>query len=314
MGGVVTCLTVASCHALAMCRWDLRGEGTRDVRAVRDRVTWAALDDKFHGHRKLALLGPLRLPCAGLHAIAISWCADHLSDGLVPLAVAEQLAGNFGVDVGGAGLFPESDFSVTRGVKFLIDELVRVKLWDDNGNGTYSLHGYLEYNPSRREVMQRRKNKQKAGRIGGQASAQARAQASALAELQQVLDLCLRSGSSRIQHPSPPLPSPFVRKNVNVNVAAHAANSDSAQDQAAVALLADDILAVTRDPHSRPFYEQLAAALPRDMILAALSETRQAVAGKRVRKTPARLFTFLIRQAINGSGAAKGRDSPRSER
>ena len=136
-------------------------------------MTWAALDDKFHGHRKLALLGPLRLPCAGLHAIAISWCADHLTDGILPRAVAEFLAGNpkqttsnLLSTLPGFCLGPAED-----PIDLLISELIRVRLWEDNRDGTYTLHNYLKYNRSRRFALQVRKKRAKAGRLGGLATA-----------------------------------------------------------------------------------------------------------------------------------------------
>ena len=246
-------------------------------------MTWAALDDKFHGHRKLALLGPLRLPCAGLHAVAISWCADHLTDGVVPRAVAEFLAGN-----------PKQTDSILPGfcqgpaedpVDLLISELIRVRLWEDNRDGTYTLHNYLRYNRSRRHAMKVRKKRAIAGRLGGLATAKHFAKQVATAPL----------------GPPSPSPSPSPLRSKDVNVSDNNGVAPATKTPAETELLLTDILAVTGDPRSARFYRRVVAGLPAERILALLSETRQAAAAGRITKTPARFFTFLARRALTGA-------------
>jgi hypothetical protein len=131
-------------------------------------VTWAKLDDKFHSHPKLAEIEPgLMLAAAGLYSMTLSWCADQLTDGQIPQVQPRRLAG--------------------QPVDNLIDELVRVGLWEKRKGGFF-VHDWLDYNPSKAQVLAERERKSEAGRLGGIAAQQAKREARAQAESEQVLE------------------------------------------------------------------------------------------------------------------------------
>lgn len=117
-------------------------------------MTWARLDDQFHSHPKVAEMDPdSMLAAVGLHTLVLSWCANQLTDGHVPVAQVRRLAG--------------------QPVDNLIGELIRVGLWERSKSG-YLIHDYLDYNPSKAQVVAERKRKSEGGRRGGIASGRTR--------------------------------------------------------------------------------------------------------------------------------------------
>lgn len=98
-------------------------------------MSWFKLDDKFHGHRKTLELfdGPCPADSIALWALSASWCADQLTDGRVPISFIRRS----GLDRRAA------------------DELVRVRLWERDGDG-YRFRKYLTYQKSREKVLKER--------------------------------------------------------------------------------------------------------------------------------------------------------------
>jgi hypothetical protein len=120
-------------------------------------MTWAKLDDHFHAHPKIAELEPaIMLEAVGLHALAISWSADNLTDGRIPRGLPCKLAG--------------------RNVDEIVDALVEVGLWERKRRGL-EIHDYLDYNPSRAQIEAARAAKSAGGRRGGIASGNTRRKA-----------------------------------------------------------------------------------------------------------------------------------------
>jgi uncharacterized phage protein (TIGR02220 family) len=109
-------------------------------------MSWAKIDDQFHNHPKLAFLGSMMLPCVGLHVLALSWCSQYLTDGQIPAGQVHKLAGDLDLLLSGGNAVTE-----------LAQRLVDVELWEDLGDGLYQIHDYLEYNPSRDDVLAERK-------------------------------------------------------------------------------------------------------------------------------------------------------------
>lgn len=100
-------------------------------------MTWAKIDDQFYTHPKVGALDLDMMPAAvGLYALALSWCADQLTDGRIPRSQAARLLG-------------------TTAAYALADELVRVGLWETTADG-YVFHDYLTYNPTRDKVLAER--------------------------------------------------------------------------------------------------------------------------------------------------------------
>ena len=135
-------------------------------------MSWAKIDDQFYNHPKVAALGPYLLPCVGLHVLALCYAGAYLTNGRVPRTQIPRLAGDL------TTLLQDGDPFV------LVDRLIAVRLWHDRG-AFFVIHDYLKYNPSRKQVLEARRNKVLAGQAGGQASAQARAQAGRQAERKQ---------------------------------------------------------------------------------------------------------------------------------
>lgn len=100
-------------------------------------MTWGRLDDSFYSHPKVLQAWNEDRASIGLHALALAWVANHEQDGKVPPHVVAMLMPDQ----------PDRD----RAVATLVD----VGLWHENGAG-YVIHDYLDYNPSREYLEQRR--------------------------------------------------------------------------------------------------------------------------------------------------------------
>lgn len=114
-------------------------------------MTWARLDDSFPEHPKVAAISDKAFR---LHVTGICYAARNLTDGQILKAVLPMLAGT----------------------RKLATELTEAGLWESTPAG-WTIHDYLDYNPSRADLEERRGKRQAAGREGGKASGQARGQA-----------------------------------------------------------------------------------------------------------------------------------------
>ncbi|MFJ6667463.1 hypothetical protein [Streptomyces sp. NPDC091383] len=97
-------------------------------------MPWVKLDDRFPSHRKVALLSDRAFR---LHVSAICWCAENLTDGRIAdreLALVAKI----------------------RGIKATAKVLEDAGLWD-RIEGGWEIHDYLDYNPSRDQVLAERK-------------------------------------------------------------------------------------------------------------------------------------------------------------
>ncbi|MFS4103828.1 hypothetical protein [Streptomyces sp. PD-S100-1] len=106
-------------------------------------MPWVKLDDRFPSHRKIALLSDRAFR---LHVSAICWCAENLTDGRISdreLALVTRV----------------------RGVKATAKQLEDAGLWDRTDDG-WEIHDYLDYNPSREQVLlERKKNAERQERF-----------------------------------------------------------------------------------------------------------------------------------------------------
>jgi hypothetical protein len=97
-------------------------------------MPWVRLDDRFPSHRKVALLSDRAFR---LHVSAICWCAENLTDGHISDRELPLVAH-------------------MRGVKATAQQLQNAGLWDRTDDG-WMIHDYLDYNPSREQVIADRK-------------------------------------------------------------------------------------------------------------------------------------------------------------
>lgn len=97
-------------------------------------MSWVRLDDQFANHAKIMSVGS---DAFRLHVTAMCWSASQLTNGAVPVAAVRQL-----------GWFCED-------LKQSTSELVTAGLWEVAGTG-WLIHDYLEYNPSKEQVLKER--------------------------------------------------------------------------------------------------------------------------------------------------------------
>lgn len=123
-------------------------------------MTWTRLDDKFHSHVKIQRAKTQGNSVAGVYTRALSYCADQLTDGFVDgwwagtIANAKLLAKVTEVDLW---------IEVKKGASQTVTERRdsgRRRLADVEvtfpANG-YFIRDYLLFNPSRAEVVEKRK-------------------------------------------------------------------------------------------------------------------------------------------------------------
>lgn len=105
-------------------------------------MPWARLDDKFHSHASTLIAG---LEANGLFARSLSYCADHLTDGLMTDAWLKS-----------QGVSPAR-------ARALVQRLEAVGVVQQIEDG-FLVVDYLKYNPSRDKVLAAREARQAAGR------------------------------------------------------------------------------------------------------------------------------------------------------
>lgn len=94
-------------------------------------MSWFRLDDQFPAHPKVMRAGP---EAAWLYVCGGCYCAEYLTDGIIPAEVVPNL-------------------STLRGHRRLAGTLVDIGLWRVTVDGDYEMHDYLDYNPTREKVL-----------------------------------------------------------------------------------------------------------------------------------------------------------------
>jgi hypothetical protein len=110
-------------------------------------VSWLRVDDGFGEHEKIIDLSDRAFR---LHVIALCYCARNLTDGLLR---ERQLA---------------TVCAITKATVRHLDELVTAGLWEPEGD-SYRINDYLEYNPTKKKVKERRQARSDAGKRGSDA-------------------------------------------------------------------------------------------------------------------------------------------------
>ncbi len=109
-------------------------------------MSWFKLDDQFASHPKVLRAGP---DAAWLYVCGGLYCAKHLTDGSIPKVAVPTL-------------------TTLKNAARLAGVLVRENLWSDDGDD-YHVHDYLDFNPSREQVLSQRHSKSMAGAKGAAA-------------------------------------------------------------------------------------------------------------------------------------------------
>ncbi len=113
-------------------------------------MAWFKVDDGFYSSRKvLSIPRDERLGCMGVWVIAGAWASKEMTNGRVPLPVLFEFGANLNQ----------------------IERLVSSGLWK-RGDGIVEFHDWLEYQPAKEELIQKRKEmsfkRSEAGRIGAE--------------------------------------------------------------------------------------------------------------------------------------------------
>jgi hypothetical protein len=153
-------------------------------------MTWVRIDDQFADHPKFLGLGSERLAATGLWLIGLAYANRHLTNGFIPrLALPADASPR------------------------LIRRLVEVGLWRETPNGGWDIHDYLEFQPSREEVLKLREDRREAGRKGGQRSGVSRrASAEASAQAGDVAVGDTDAEGEGVEPQSRPVPTPAPPK------------------------------------------------------------------------------------------------------
>ena len=147
-------------------------------------MSWFKVDDGLHASRKLLSIPKRhRFAAVGLWTVAGSWCADQLTDGLVP---------DYMLEVWGA---PPS----------APDCLVEAGLWERESSG-YLFRNWHEYQPSKQDVdAERAASRERMRELRAR-----RKQKKPLeqAEVGEVFGRTVTNGSENVRNPDPTRPDP----------------------------------------------------------------------------------------------------------
>lgn len=102
-------------------------------------MAWGKIDDGFYDHPKTVSLWRRNPGAVGLHIRGISYCAKHLTDGYIQHEIVNAMA------------------PVQRDRDEMIQALIEEKTWYENGEEGFAIHDYLDWNPSKEEVLEKRR-------------------------------------------------------------------------------------------------------------------------------------------------------------
>ena len=116
-------------------------------------MPWIKLDDQWMDHPKIVRAGR---DARDMWLASITWCAKHLTDGHFPPELLPALATMAGIDVANCQTFARA--------------LLDVCLWEFDEK-QYTVHDYLEYNPTKSQAIATKEARKIAGTAGGLAKA-----------------------------------------------------------------------------------------------------------------------------------------------
>lgn len=143
-------------------------------------MTWVRLDDSMTEHPKVANLSHAAFR---MHIEGLCYSARTLSDGFIPAGIARRL--------------------LLSGARRAGAELVAAGVWDAVDGG-YAIHDFLEYQPSRLQVLELREKRSEAGRKGGKQTAKQKLEQ----EPQQNSSTLLKQNPSKPGQANPVNPGP----------------------------------------------------------------------------------------------------------
>lgn len=130
---------------------------------------WVKIDDRFAEHPKLMAAGALAW---GVWAEAMAYCNRNLTDGFIPVAVAEAFGGRWRTRVDGRvwqAFVHCGDEMVAVDAEFVAAALADAGLWH-RVDGGYQIHDYADYQPTKAQVMAEREHRHSVASAGGKAA------------------------------------------------------------------------------------------------------------------------------------------------
>lgn len=130
---------------------------------------WVKIDDRFAEHPKLMAAGALAW---GVWAEAMAYCNRNLTDGFIPVAVAEAFGGRWRTRVDGRvwqAFVHCGDEMVAVDAEFVAAALADAGLWH-RVDGGYQIHDYADYQPTKAQVMVEREQRHAVASAGGRAA------------------------------------------------------------------------------------------------------------------------------------------------
>lgn len=109
-------------------------------------MAWVKLDENFADHPKISQLDA---SAGWLWVCGLAYCNRHATDGRIPVSVLSRI-------------------STVKNAPRSAKRLESVGLWYRDGID-YVVHDYLDYQPSKREMVEKSEKRANAGRRGGQA-------------------------------------------------------------------------------------------------------------------------------------------------
>ena len=100
-------------------------------------MSWAKLDDQFPEHPRISELSDKAFRT---HVTGLCMAARRLTDGHLNAPDVRMI------------------LALSRSRQRHVDELAEAGVWEQNGDGGYVIHDYLDYNPSAESVKQRRQS------------------------------------------------------------------------------------------------------------------------------------------------------------
>ncbi|WP_166390274.1 hypothetical protein [Nocardioides ochotonae] len=181
-------------------------------------MAWVKFTDDFYDNLKMDHVGPLGV---ALWAVGMGYCNRNLTDGVIHRSKALRLLDFEGLVYEGESPDATADITITA--------LVDAGLWHADGHncdecvqpgrGRYVVHNYLEYQPSRRDVLARREaeaaRKAAARQKAAATKAASKKSAGSTASVQEVSDECPSGTPDGIREvsddcPALPVPAPVV--------------------------------------------------------------------------------------------------------
>ena len=127
-------------------------------------MAWIRIDENFAQHPKVVRAGPLGM---ALHVAALGYCNRYLTDGFVPKQVASLLLdfSGLGMRMWDAECFGGGEDATWE---LVVEDIVDAGLWETTEAG-WLIHDYLDYQPSKEQVLGVKKVRKEAGGRGGKA-------------------------------------------------------------------------------------------------------------------------------------------------